>query len=80
MSALKELHLALDAYVDPEDQSQKDAVVAAAKALRITDYGNVSNAMARKILAARGEEVKFKEKTIVNSDYNMRSLGENTYG
>lgn len=80
MTALQNLHEALAAYVDAEDADQKAAVVAAADALKITDFSNVSNAMARKILAARGVEVKFQEKTIVNGSYDMKTRTENTYG
>ena len=73
-TALKNLKDALAAYVDDADVEQKAAVVAAAAALKITDYSNVSNAMARRILLARGVEVKFQERTIVNSNFDMMPL------
>ena len=79
-TALKNLKDALAAFVDADDADQKAAVVAAAAALKITDYSNVSNAMARQILAARGVAVKFQEKTIVNGSYDMKTRTENTYG
>lgn len=42
------------------------------KSLKITDFGMVSNEMARSILKAQGKEVKFEEPVTVNSDYYMR--------
>jgi hypothetical protein len=44
----------------------------AVKSLKITDFGMVSNEMARSILKAQGKEVKFEEPVTVNSDYYMR--------
>ena len=70
-TALENLNAALAAYVDDADADQMAAVVAAAAALKITDFSNVSNAMARRILLARGVEVKFQEKTIINGSYDM---------
>lgn len=42
------------------------------KSLKITDFGMVSNEMAKSILKAQGKEVKFEEPVTVNSDYYMR--------
>ena len=75
-TALKNLKDALAAYVDDADVDQKAAVVAAAAALQITDFSNVSNEMARRILLARGVAVKFQEKTTVNSNFDMMPLGD----
>ena len=44
----------------------------AVKSLKITDFGMVSNEMARSILKAQGKEVKFEEPVTVNSDYYMK--------
>ncbi len=79
-TALKDLQDALVAFVDDEDADQKAAVVAAAAKLKITDFSNVSNAMARRILLARGVDVKFQEKTIVNASYDMKTRGADTQG
>lgn len=79
-TALKNLQDALAAYVDDADVDQKAAVVAAAAALQITDFSNVSNEMARRILLARGVAVKFQEKTTVNSNYAMTEHGIDTQG
>jgi len=48
--------------------------IAIAAELSITDFGMVSNDMARAILAARGEEVKFEEPEDVKSDYYMNPI------
>lgn len=44
----------------------------AVKSLKITDFGMVSNEMAKSILKAQGKEVKFEEPVTVNSDYYMK--------
>jgi hypothetical protein len=79
-TALQNLNAALAAFVDETDEAQKAAVVAAAAELKITDFSNVSNDMARQILNARGVAVKFQEKTIVNGSYDMKTHGTDTQG
>lgn len=44
----------------------------AVKSLKITDFGMVSNEMARAILEAKGVEVKFEEPETIEADYYMR--------
>jgi len=42
--------------------------------LSVTEFGQVSNEMARGYLAAKGEEVKFEEPEDVKSDYYMNPI------
>ena len=67
-TALTDAQAAYDAAVGSVDVG--DSVALAAK-LPITDFGMVSNDMARAIITARGDEVKFEEPEDVASDYNM---------
>jgi len=63
---------AAEALVTAKSKVNVEPTLDAVKSLKITDFGMVSNEMARSILKAQGKEVKFEEPVTVNSDYYMK--------
>ena len=61
-----------EALVTAKSKVNVEPTLDAVKSLKITDFGMVSNEMARSILKAQGKEVKFEEPVTVNSDYYMK--------
>ncbi len=61
-----------EALVTAKSKVNVEPTLDAVKSLKITDFGMVSNEMAKSILKAQGKEVKFEEPVTVNSDYYMK--------
>ena len=60
------------ALVDAQAAVDTAPTIEEADKLSITDYGMVSNEMARKILEAKGKTVMFEEPEDVKSNHNMK--------
>jgi hypothetical protein len=74
-SALQNLKTAIENFSnDSTNVAKKTEVNDAVKLLRITDFGSVSNQMAKQILIAAGKTVKFEEPIDVKTDFYMKPI------
>ena len=74
-SALQNLKTAIENFSnDSTNVAKKTEVNDAVKLLRITDFGSVSNQMAKQILIAAGKTVKFEEPVDVRTDFYMKPI------
>ena len=74
-SALQNLKTAIENFSnDSTNAAKKTGVNDAVKLLRITDFGSVSNQMAKQILIAAGKTVKFEEPVDVKTDFYMKPI------
>jgi len=64
------------ALVDAKAAVNTAPTVAAGDKIGITDFGMVSNDMARAYLTAKGVAVKFEEPVDVKSNYYMKPIGQ----